>query len=90
MGMKTVRTVFHKFVMSDVEDPELYAAQPIWEWQQSEAGQWCMEHSISQPAWSMDTSSWMQIYGYRVQITGELTETDYTYWMLRWGHMVDQ
>ena len=27
----------HEFPMGDVEDPDLYAAQPIWEWQESEA-----------------------------------------------------
>jgi hypothetical protein len=25
--------------MGDVEDPELYAAQPLYEWQQTEQGQ---------------------------------------------------
>jgi hypothetical protein len=35
---------FHSFGMGDVEDPELYAAQPLYEWQQTEQGQWVMEH----------------------------------------------
>lgn len=29
---------FHRFNLSDVEDPEIYAAQPIWEWEQTEIG----------------------------------------------------
>ena len=32
--------------MSDVDDPELYAAFPISEWQKTEKGAWVMKHSI--------------------------------------------
>ena len=35
-----IRTLLHEFRLGDVEDPEIYAAQPIWEWQQTEAGAW--------------------------------------------------
>lgn len=31
--------------MGDVEDPDIYAAQPIYEWQQTEQGTWAMEHA---------------------------------------------
>jgi hypothetical protein len=34
--------------MGDVEDPELYAAAPIIEWEKSEKGQWLHEHSRQQ------------------------------------------
>ena len=30
--------IFHQFNLGDVEDPDIYAAQPIWEWQQTEKG----------------------------------------------------
>ena len=43
--------VVHRFSLSDVEDPELYAAQPIWEWQQTETGKWVMEHAVEAPVW---------------------------------------
>ena len=26
------KIVVHKFSVGDVEDPDLYAAQPLWEW----------------------------------------------------------
>ena len=32
----------HQFRMGDVEDIDIYIAQPIYEWQQTEKGQWCM------------------------------------------------
>jgi hypothetical protein len=41
----------HEFNMGDVEDPDLYAAQPLYEWQQSEQGKWIMEHAVEPPFW---------------------------------------
>ena len=38
--------VVHRFRMGDVEDPDLYAAQPLWEWQSSEMGKWVMERAV--------------------------------------------
>ncbi len=72
----------HEFTMGDVEDPDLYAAQPIYEWQQSEMGQWIMEHAVEVPFWhrSVDPSS----YGHKYYIIARLREQDQTYWALKW------
>jgi len=72
----------HEFTMSDVEDPDLYAAQPIYEWQQSEQGKWVMEHAIEKPFWhrSIDPAS----YGHKYYIIARLREQDQTYWALKW------
>jgi hypothetical protein len=80
---KTVKVIMGSFRLGDVEDPEIYAAGPLMEWQDSEKGQWCLENSISDPYYSVtqDYNSW----GYIVKITGELMEKDYTYFTLRWG-----
>jgi len=43
------KVVVHKFSMGDVEDPEIYAAQPIYEWQQTDAGKFVMENAIESP-----------------------------------------
>jgi hypothetical protein len=71
------------FSVGDVEDPEIYAAQPIWEWQQTEAGKWVMAKSVEVPMWSryMDAMN----YGYKYAITAFLKDEDYTYWCLKWG-----
>ena len=47
--------VVHKFSVGDVDDPQLYAAGPLWEWQESEAGKFVMEHSVEQPTWKSQT-----------------------------------
>jgi len=77
----TITHVVHTIRMSDVEDPDLFVAQPIYEWQQTEAGKWIMENSIPSPSWhrQMDYST----YGYTYQIRAYLTHKQLTYWKLR-------
>lgn len=73
----------HEFTLSDVDDVEIYAAAPIWEWQQSEAGCWIMEHAVTKPYWvqTMDYNT----YGYRIQIMARLSDPDQTFWRLKWA-----
>ena len=33
-----IKVVVHKIRMGDVEDPDLYVAEPIYNWQQTDAG----------------------------------------------------
>jgi hypothetical protein len=78
------KVVVHKFNMSDVEDPDLYAAQPIWEWQQSEAGQFVMAHAVDKPEWHKHMDPvWM---GYRFLIIAELEAKKLSEFYLRWGN----
>ena len=71
----------HEFTMGDVEDPDLYAAQPIWEWQESEAGKFVMEHAVEAPYWirQIDHSS----YGYQYRIMARLSEPNQTFFRLK-------
>lgn len=83
-----VKLIFHTFRMGDVEDPYLYAAFPIGEWQKTEHGRWVMEHAVGEPVFWCDPDP-AQL-GYRISITGELEESDATYFQLRWGMSVKQ
>ena len=71
----------HEFTMGDVEDPDLYAAQPIWEWQESEAGKFVMAHAVEAPYWirSVDHNS----YGHRYRIIARLSEPNQTFFKLK-------
>ena len=62
---------FHSFRMSDVDDPEIFAAQPIWEWQQTVKGQWAMKnaHDLTYTIIPDHVS-----YGYRVDIVGNISD----------------
>ena len=73
----------HRFTMGDVEDPDIYAAEPIIKWQNSEQGAWVMEHAIESPIWHrmVDHSS----FGYTYIIRAKLKDVDYTFYQLKWS-----
>jgi hypothetical protein len=74
----------HQIHMGDVEDPDLFVAEPIWKWQQTDAGRFIMEHAVDKPYWtrSMDYSS----YGHTYRIVARLSEQNETFWQLKWGN----
>ena len=76
--------VFHSFRMGDVDDPEIYAAAPIYEWQKTEQGRWCMANTAGEPHYN--TFLDYKGFGYRCVIYGRLSETDHTYYQLKWGN----
>lgn len=80
------KVMVHMFTVSDVEDPEIYAAQPISEWINSEQGKWVMGKSIEVPMWHRYLEH--QTYGYRYGITAYLKDTDYTFYTLKWGQII--
>lgn len=71
----------HTFTIGDVEDPDIYAGEPLWQWRQSEAGQWVMENAVEQPYWisSLDHVTW----GHNYKIMARLSEQNQTYFKLK-------
>lgn len=74
--------ILHSFTMGDVEDPYLYAAFPISEWQQTEHGQWIMSNVVDEPTFHITPD--VNNFGYRVVITGNLTPEAATYFTLKY------
>lgn len=82
--VEEVKTVIvHEFSMGDVDDPDLYAAQPLCEWEQSEIGQWVIKNACNTPTWHriVDHTS----FGYKYQIRAKLMGPALTEWLLRHG-----
>jgi hypothetical protein len=73
---------FHSFGMGDVEDPELYAAQPLYEWQQTEQGQWVMKHCLD-PQYIVRPDA--NMFGHKIIVYGEVDDKLATEYLLRWG-----
>ena len=76
--------IVHKFSMGDVEDPDLYAAQPLCEWEKSDIGQWVMKNACDTPTWYR-TADPMN-YGYQYQIRAKFMGPALTEWLLRHGN----
>ena len=66
--------------MGDVDDVEVYAAQPIYEWLQTDAGKWVNERCEDlywQTVANPDT------YGWTVLLRGSITDQHATEYYLR-------
>lgn len=72
--------IVHTFSMGDVEDPDLYAAEPLWQWQNSEQGKWVMEHAVETPCWHRMHDQFN--HGYQYSITAKLRGARLTEWLL--------
>ena len=75
--------VVHEFRMSDVEDPDLWAAQSLYEWEHSDHGQWVMKNAADTPSWHRMIDH--QSMGYRYQIRAKVMGPALTEWLLRYG-----
>ena len=77
------KLVVHRFQVSEVDDPDLYAAEPIYKWEKSEPGQFVMKHAIDKPEWrrALDAS----FYGYSYIIVAELEMKKLSEFYLRFG-----
>ena len=73
--------VVHEFKMGDVEDPDIYAAMPMMQWEKSEAGKFAMEHSLKQPEWVrlIDAAS----MGYVYRIVAYFDDKTHVLWKLK-------
>ena len=51
------KVVVHKFFVHATEDPVLHAGEPLWEWEQSEAGKFVMKNAHEKPIWHKQINS---------------------------------
>ena len=74
------RRVVHRLRLSDCDDPELYAAIPIGDWQQTDKGKWIMKNGLD-PTYHIYADH--VTYGYTLAITAYITPKRWTEYVLR-------
>jgi hypothetical protein len=79
------KLVVHKFSVGDVEDPDLYAAQPLWEWEISPPGKFVMTNAIQKPSWQRYSNP--ETFSYNYAIIAELEKSKLAEFYLRWGNI---
>jgi len=80
--MKTIEYKVYSILMGDVEDPDLMIAEPIYKWQQTEAGKYVMENSAPTPMWRRSVD--MNSYGHQYMIFAYFTPKQLTYYKLKY------
>jgi len=78
-----MRVLVHSIEMGDVEDPEIYAADPIIKFEKTEQGLWLKEHSYEQMEFIIRPNS--GTYGFIIYLFAWLRDKDLTYYSLKWG-----
>lgn len=82
-GEPATEMVVHRFKVGDVDDPDLYAAQPLWEWEKSEVGQWVMANAVEVPRWVRQID--YNTYGTQYAVIARLKPAAVTFFLMRWG-----
>lgn len=78
-----MKTLVEVIEFGDVEDPELYAAEPLHQWEHTEKGQWLKENSYQQLTYTVENNH--RTYGSQVRVWAWLKEEALTYYILKWG-----
>lgn len=81
--MTSKKIIVHQFRQSDSEDPDLLIAEPLYNWERSEKGQFVMKNAKTTPTWHrhLDQTS----YGWQITIVAELEGSALTEYLLRWA-----
>ena len=77
------KVVVHRFRMGDVEDPQLFAAEPIYKWQQTDGGKFVMQNAIDEPIFHTNLNP--EMFGYDCIIVAELESKKLTEYLLRFN-----
>lgn len=77
---KTIPHLVYTFNMGDVEDPDLWAASSLYEWEKSSAGEWAMKNSNPTPSWHRIPCD----YGWQYQVKIYLTPKQLTFYRLKY------
>ena len=80
--MKYLDVLVHTFRLGDVDDPEIYMAGPIYDWQRTDAGRWVMDHAVTEPYWTKRVD--YQSFGYECNIFARLREADAVFYRLKY------
>jgi hypothetical protein len=78
--MQTI--TFHTLQLSDVEDPELYAAFPLSEFMDTEKGQW-VKKNCADPQYIVRPAE--DAFGYKIIVYGEVEDKLATVYHLKWS-----
>jgi hypothetical protein len=83
-----MKVIVHEIEMGDVEDPEIYAAEPILKFEASEKGRWLMANSYKQMEYTIRPNE--RTYGWKIMLWSYLNDQDLTFYTLKWGEAEDE
>lgn len=77
-----MQITFYQFRLGDVDDIDIYAAMPIYEWQQTDHGRWVMTNATDLVYRTQPNDTF---YGHHVIVEGRLEGKLLTEYFLKWN-----
>lgn len=77
---QVVEGTVHTFTIGDVDDVEIYMAEPLYQWTNTDAGKFIMQHAVEQPSYVIGLAN----YGYLVQVVAKLNSKDFLFYKLKY------
>jgi hypothetical protein len=78
-----METIVYKFYVSDGEDPDLWAAASLYNWEKSEVGQFIMKNAEEVPTWHRTIN--VNSCGYTYIIRAKLSPQNHILWKLKYN-----
>lgn len=75
------RVLVTEFFIAESDDLMVTVAQPLWDWEQTAQGKWIQEHG-TQTEFRIVPD--FNIVGHKVLISSLLSDSDFTFFKLRW------
>jgi hypothetical protein len=76
-------TVFDFRLVASV-DSEIFVAEPIWKWQQTDSGKWVMENALEPPVWYRSSDA--NTMTYKIAVMARFTKEMATFFQLKYGN----
>lgn len=73
----------HRFSMGDVDDIEIYIAEPLYKFEISDKGKWVMANALEAPQWQRIND--YSTYSFVVIVVAKFTDELATFFNLKWG-----
>lgn len=77
-----IKLQVHSFYMADVDDPIIYAAEPLIKWEKSPIGKWVKDNATN-VTWHLIPD--LLTFGHKFIITAEFNEPEALIFKLKWG-----
>ena len=76
-----MEVVVHEFYVYELFDPDVHAAEPLYEWEKSLEGQWVFKNSKKTPSWHRCPHG--NSFGWKYIVKADLQDSALTEWILK-------
>lgn len=81
--MEEKEFIVHVIKLGDVEDPDLFVAEPLIDWENSTKGKWIIANAVETPSWHRVINE--HTFGYNYEIRAKFSGSTITEYLMRFA-----